>query len=109
VDESKLERTDWIPASVNPVRAGMYECFYYDPNGSEEYQFIVKRKWTGSKWINSKGAVPTCFFGTVEGDCWRGLTKKAHDHVLGQINQERKGEAKDLPRKRKARRVGPHL
>lgn len=105
MDESKLERTDWIPGSVKPVRPGVYECLYENYLRSTP----LKRKWDGRKWINHQSEVTTCFFGTVEGDCWRGLTKKAHDHVLEQIDQERKGEAKELPRTRKARRVGPHL
>lgn len=52
----KLIKTEWYPATINPVRDGWYEmkgAFVEKPNGG-----IVLRKWAGECWWWCRA---TCF------------------------------------------------
>lgn len=74
-------KTDWFPASVKPVRAGLYETERFQV--TDAAAGIRLARWDGFNWryVESTGLMPAggrmemC---TRDGDRWRGLTEEAH-------------------------------
>lgn len=67
-----MKRTQWFPASINPVRVGWYDvrCRH------RMYGYPEERIWfNGSKWGYSPDTTAPCSFGR-SCDSWRGLAKK---------------------------------
>lgn len=71
--------TDWFPASVKPVRRGVYERIPTIWTG-RAYRFAV---WDGRKWLCSNRTAIGANFSAANGISqeqntpWRGLTKRA--------------------------------
>lgn len=64
-----MTRTPWFPASVKPVRRGLYEAQYA---GSMPFMFA----WNGKHWVFPSGERGLTF-GLSQRDRWRGLTEPA--------------------------------
>ena len=63
-----MTRTPWYPASVNPVRVGLYEVkFVLDRRP-------ILRRWNGERWTMRHTDMPT-IFGQHRLDKWRGLAQ----------------------------------
>lgn len=60
--------TPWYPASVKPVRPGVYEV-HFDRDCA-----ISFKRWTGRRWVWLEIALRSDF-GRKPGDKWRGLAQ----------------------------------
>jgi hypothetical protein len=63
-----MKMTAWFPASVKPVRIGLYEC-----RRGQDPEMLL---WNGKDWFYPMGQVWACMTDAA-GDKWRGLTEKA--------------------------------
>ena len=68
----KRKRTAWFPASVKPVRQGVYEVRQVLPYGAR-FTDVQVRRFTGNGWAGLAGGY--CDFVTLIGDRWRGLAE----------------------------------
>lgn len=71
-------RTDWYPATIDPVRIGWYECRYYDYDIPQLYW------WDGFLWRYGPEE-PLTAFGNggadAENESWRGLTENVEPWI----------------------------
>ena len=73
-----LEKTEWYPASVNPVRVGVYEI------KTESWPYAQRQEWDGEKW---------CWIGTNDAfpnkvSEWRGITESEYlDAALDELSK----------------------
>lgn len=63
-------KTDWYPATINPIRSGWYEVRY------SGYHTVHRQYWNGKNWLAfSEGNLLTSM--GMFNDCWRGRTTQA--------------------------------
>lgn len=66
---ARAKKTGWFPASINPVRPGVYEGRFGSSNTTERFL------WTGVDWrFPENGMKPTLW--PLYCDSWRGLARK---------------------------------
>lgn len=66
--------SEWMPAAVDPARAGWYECRYFDGDIPQRYWF------DGSLWRHTPKGQCTQFGNdadNADAESWRGLTVPA--------------------------------
>ena len=70
-----MDRTDWYPKKVKPVRVGIYEI------KTKSWPYPQKAKWNGKKWF-VKDVDINEFDLEVKVDEWRGLTESPASHTM---------------------------
>ena len=69
-----LERTDWFPKKIKPVREGKYEVT------TKAWPFPIMCDWDGEKWSRWEGD-------TIKVTAWRGITEDQHfDIMVDELN-----------------------
>jgi hypothetical protein len=69
--DSELERTDWFPKKIKPVRVGTYEVM------TKSWPFSQKCEWSGDQWEHAGNALVTQ---------WRGITEKQYLEIQNEEN-----------------------
>ena len=64
-----LDRTDWFPKKIKPVREGKYEV------KTKAWPFPMMCDWNGEKWSRWEGD-------TIKVDAWRGITEEQHLDIM---------------------------
>lgn len=67
-------RTEWFPADISPVRAGLYECERGVPREGEMSRLLQMLHWDGAGWSYPNHHMHAAMY-VSQGDKWRGLTK----------------------------------
>ncbi len=62
-----VKRTEWYSRSTPPSRTGYYECILHAGPNRRTIQMV---EWDGKDFLDDRPVI-----------VWRGLTKKAHDHL----------------------------
>lgn len=84
---SEQKRTPWFPASVKPVRTGIYEVYRPCFEGEGDVDPRHRLKWDGERWlycepvgiaVDGDGASMSPTY-----DMWRGLQGDAHSLEIG--------------------------
>lgn len=75
MDDDQLKMTPWFPASIKPVRPGIYE------RDKTMHGFRVYAKWTGKAWMAYGFSIEMAERATKKTSWpelqWRGLAEKS--------------------------------
>jgi hypothetical protein len=69
-----MKKTEWFPAFVRPVRAGVYEVFRPCRRGTKFFRCFML--WDGRTWRYVSGGYSDFGSSFEAGNKWRGLAKK---------------------------------
>jgi hypothetical protein len=78
------DKTPWYPASIKPVRVGMYEVNSFGLHSNSIFFLTGRyRWWNGSEWkVGSWASSGNTIFGSHPSHLWRGLSKDTTETLL---------------------------
>lgn len=66
------QKTDWFPANIKPVRAGVYETNY----AGQSYAYFDGKRWGWANPTVAKARKDTRTHGAYQAKEWRGFNKE---------------------------------
>jgi len=85
-----MSKTEWMPATIKPVRTGWYEVTDDLHHNSAMHLHGTRRLWDGKKWCAGWLHESVSIFGLHQSHKWRGLTKEKYEEIKRLIAERAK-------------------